>query len=276
MLYAVLVEGLGPLGSVFTRDDFRDNEVQDTDGDGLLEFVDAWGEPLQFYRWPIFYYGQGLPAPTSFPSGSQRGYLPYLTLQDPRDKDPLDPNQQLIAPAWWSSGYNSTSGPFGGTAPLSGGAILFQQMFHSLTDPAVGNLGAINQPNAMLWDRGVTFYQRRAFYYRPLILSAGPDKTPGVMRLDAEFFNNLESYATGASGANPFPNGFPSGTLANDLLGLMLENQAASASPNRSSNVYYTIKTTASDAAANAATVEAGNDDITNQNIQAPGGAIVQ
>ncbi|HEY2155056.1 MAG TPA: type II secretion system protein, partial [Isosphaeraceae bacterium] len=44
-LYAMLVEGGGPLGSVFNRDDFTNREVQDTDGDGLPEFVDAWGQP---------------------------------------------------------------------------------------------------------------------------------------------------------------------------------------------------------------------------------------
>ena len=56
MLYALLVEGHGPLGSVFSRDDFTDKEVQDTDSDGLPEFVDAWGQPLQFYRWPLLYH----------------------------------------------------------------------------------------------------------------------------------------------------------------------------------------------------------------------------
>ena len=56
MLYALLVEGAGPLGSVFNRDDFTDKEVKDTDGDGLPEFVDAWGQPLQFFRWPILYH----------------------------------------------------------------------------------------------------------------------------------------------------------------------------------------------------------------------------
>ena len=56
MLYAILVEGAGPLGSVFNRDDFTDREVQDTDGDGLPEFVDAWGQPLQFFRWPLLYH----------------------------------------------------------------------------------------------------------------------------------------------------------------------------------------------------------------------------
>ncbi len=55
-LYAILVEGVGPLGSVFSRDDFTDKEVKDTDGDGLPEFVDAWGQPLQFFRWPLLYH----------------------------------------------------------------------------------------------------------------------------------------------------------------------------------------------------------------------------
>ena len=56
MLYALLVEGRGPLGSVFSPDDFTTKEVQDTDGDGLPEFVDAWGQPLQFFRWPLLYH----------------------------------------------------------------------------------------------------------------------------------------------------------------------------------------------------------------------------
>lgn len=38
-----------PLTSV---DDFSTNEVADTDNDGLPEFVDGWGNPLRFYRWP--------------------------------------------------------------------------------------------------------------------------------------------------------------------------------------------------------------------------------
>jgi len=33
-------------------DFFNSNEVRDTDNDGLLEFVDAWGNPLRYYRWP--------------------------------------------------------------------------------------------------------------------------------------------------------------------------------------------------------------------------------
>lgn len=52
MLYLILtagdVLGVPPVGS----DEFSSSEVRDTDGDGLLEFVDGWGRPLRFYRWP--------------------------------------------------------------------------------------------------------------------------------------------------------------------------------------------------------------------------------
>lgn len=40
--------GVPPVG----ESEFGTNEVRDTDGDGLLEFVDGWGRPLRFYRWP--------------------------------------------------------------------------------------------------------------------------------------------------------------------------------------------------------------------------------
>ncbi len=40
--------GVAPVGS----DEFKTQEVADTDGDGLPEFVDGWGRPLRFYRWP--------------------------------------------------------------------------------------------------------------------------------------------------------------------------------------------------------------------------------
>ena len=39
---------------------FHGNEVADTDGDGLLEFVDAWGKPIQFLRWAPAFPGSDL------------------------------------------------------------------------------------------------------------------------------------------------------------------------------------------------------------------------
>lgn len=36
---------------------FRPSEVADTDNDGLLEFVDAWVQPIRWIRWPAGYPG---------------------------------------------------------------------------------------------------------------------------------------------------------------------------------------------------------------------------
>ncbi len=36
---------------------FRASEVGDPDGDGLLEFIDAWGRPISWIRWPAGYPG---------------------------------------------------------------------------------------------------------------------------------------------------------------------------------------------------------------------------
>ncbi len=51
-LYYILTNhetyGVAPVG----EDAFTASEVADTDGDGLNEFVDGWGKPLRFYRWP--------------------------------------------------------------------------------------------------------------------------------------------------------------------------------------------------------------------------------
>lgn len=48
MLTAADLFGVAPAG----QDEFSSTEVRDTDGDGLMEFVDAWERPLRFYRWP--------------------------------------------------------------------------------------------------------------------------------------------------------------------------------------------------------------------------------
>ena len=168
-LYAILVGGVGPLGSVFSPDDFSDREVKDTDGDGLPEFVDAWGQPLQFFRWPLLYHtdtqrGQVIDYwdYTQTPPVSQAIELfnpPYRSVFEAREQDPLDPNQQLMAPAWWSSSAGpppanpsspfATNGPpataLTGTAGLvggSGGVVAFEYFFHRLTEPFQNTGGA--------------------------------------------------------------------------------------------------------------------------------------
>ena len=99
-LYYVLTKhetyGVPPVGV----DSFTASEVRDTDDDGLMEFVDGWGKPLRFYRWPtrvirpeagsidrtfasIFFDG--------LPPASAAGF----NEQDPLSVDPDDPQSRI-------------------------------------------------------------------------------------------------------------------------------------------------------------------------------------
>ena len=250
VLYAILVEGQGPLGSVFDRDDFTDREVQDTDGDGLPEFVDAWGEPLQFYRWPLFFHddlqrGYVPPDPVS-----GLPYGPYTTVFEPREQNPLDPNQTLMAFRWWlSANTGPVSAP--GSAPYGGGVYAFQTLFHSLVEPNGSSSGATKAP--YFWDRSGN--ARRAFYSKFLIVSSGLDRELGIARLDT--FGITPS--TSASTFLPY---------------LMRESEARQTDLN--ADTIYFLPTTPNwvNATTGNTLFQAGVDDISNHNIQAPGGVV--
>ena len=161
MLYALLVEGQGPLGAAFSRDEFTDREIQDTDNDGLLEFVDAYGEPLQFYRWPMWYT-----------SDNQRGWAEYPS--DPwvqRDRDTSDPSNSLVSLDWWNDNVGNGNDRLGLGRSIE--AQVFEYFFHPLTE------ACSFQSNTSYWDRTGSF-RRRAFRYTPLVISGGPDLRVGI------------------------------------------------------------------------------------------------
>ena len=277
MLYALLVEGQGALGSLFTRDSFTDREVKDTDGDGLPEFIDAWGEPLQFFRWPIYYIdsdlspvdpiiGAGLNNPSLF----QRGFLPYASgAFDLRQQNPLDPSQLLVGPAWWGNLVNSL-GFYGGTANsigCSSSAMEFQFQFFSLTDP---NFAA--GAGTAAWDRsGQT--ARRAYFSKFLIISSGPDKTLGIdLRLPAGMFDatHLNLITNQAAQASIFQDGTNAPTTilnrsVTPLFESIVNLPSSGYSINLSSPLYVpdsSIFWTAS------------VDDISNHNLSGPGSGV--
>ncbi len=269
MLYALLVEGLSPLGSVFTADDFTAREVGDTDGDGLLEFIDAWGEPLQFYRWPV-YYGSSGNVPVVSASDSQKGSVPYTGFAETRQIDPLDTNQYLVAPGWWSSTANpslttpavsSFSAPgSGSTNQCSQGAMAFMHYFHTLVDPYPGSTTGTS------WDRGGGF-SRRSYYTRFLVLSGGPDHEPGVAQL-AKDYDGLGNVST----AHIYT--FPDSTLSvegNTMVLNYIESQASQADPlNRSGSFLEIPASSGNSAVSTFLTLDASTDDISNHNLSAP------
>jgi hypothetical protein len=272
MLYALLVEGQGPLGSIFNRDDFTDKEVQDTDGDGLPEFVDAWGQPLQFFRWPLFYHSDTqrgqvtLSDPNTGAPTLQPPYIgpqpngPYGGPYDAREQDPLDPNQQLVAPAWWSSGGNlaNPNSPFvqllaqppylenASAVGASGGVIAFENFLHRLTEPLT-----LTATPTWYWDRSAS--ARRAFFTKPLIISAGPDKLPGVYIYPETQLPNVQQLIFVENNAMTFINEFTLGASYTIPVGtaIVTDNYSYSASQLTSS---YALQ-------------QAGQDDISNHNV---------
>jgi len=53
LLYLIVANST--YGGASALEDFRPSEVGDPDDDGLLEFIDAWGNPIQWIRWPSGY-----------------------------------------------------------------------------------------------------------------------------------------------------------------------------------------------------------------------------
>ena len=75
-------------------ENFRENEIGDIDGDGLREFHDAWGRPIQFLRWPCgFVDYQNLVAHNRGTDPAGRSGGPTFDWGSPSDRqsgNPLD------------------------------------------------------------------------------------------------------------------------------------------------------------------------------------------
>ena len=117
---------------------FHGSEVADTDGDGLMEFVDAWGKPIQFLRWAPAFPGGGGGGGLQQDMLKLAGYVPEISGEANAD--------------WWRSSYR-TGNP----------SELRQAMQEARNSPVGAPDPFDGRQNAIGW-----------FLY-PLIYSAGPD-----------------------------------------------------------------------------------------------------
>lgn len=274
-LYAFLIEGFGPLGSVFSREDFTNKQVMDTDNDGLPEFVDAWGEPLQFYRWPTHFhsgydFGATYVTAVEPSSGVQKGAGSYADAIEPRQQSQLDANNSLVAPAWWSAAFNNTTaGTYETPSPR---AALVMAYFTSLIDPNAAPGGTVTLPPStagVLWDRS-GLSPRRAYFARPLIASSGPDRQLGIAQIGFNYGNYSLPDGIAQVPSTPVP--------LNSANLILIENTASSISPYRTATApYFPVDTNTPGAPeVGAAMTDAaggwGLDDITSQTLQRSAG----
>jgi prepilin-type N-terminal cleavage/methylation domain-containing protein len=145
LLTSANVVGYSPLG----QDSFASSEFGDTDRNGFPEFIDAWGQPLRFYRWPTRLVRGGAYSPgTTFTATQQARYLipslPTLPIELSKDVD----DSYGMMKKFFTNAANAT-------AFEQGGAMM---------QPLLG-MGA--------------FHTAETFSL-PLVVSAGPDGILGL------------------------------------------------------------------------------------------------
>ena len=161
---------------------------RDTDGDGLPEFVDAWGQPLQFFRWPLLYHsdiqrGQAFvsTAPQTWSlippyagaagrSASRTRWIPTSSSWRPRGGRRRATGDSRLTGLSVHGPPGARSSPGANVSPA---AQFFGTFFHTASRTAAAfrrwrGLGPVG-----------TSY-RRAFFTKFLVLSGGQDQVPGV------------------------------------------------------------------------------------------------
>jgi hypothetical protein len=196
LLYFALILSGSYGSSAVDADRFTRDEVVDTDGDGLPEFVDSWGQPLRFYRWPTRLMDTDPPVPFS----------PVLD-------NPNDATDVLVVSGSTTIGRREVTTlerqvadimmkglpPAPSVLPSS---ALPRDLLLTDPDDPVGRLysemerlnGANGMPNFGL-EFNEANYHTPETYHAPLIVSAGPDEDLGLFEpTDTANQGNLARY----------------------------------------------------------------------------------
>ncbi len=121
-LYLIMTSGLGSDGGAV----FSERDSGDVDGDGMPEFVDAWGRPIEWIRWPAGFISDLQPGVENLTDKRiDRGHLsnpnPFdVTRLDPKPNlfDPFRPRGYQLFPLIFSAGPDAELGVvFGFTDP---------------------------------------------------------------------------------------------------------------------------------------------------------------
>ena len=221
LLYYMLVAAGNFGSSSVDADQFSQVEIRDLDDDGLPEFVDAWDQPLRFYRWPTRLIDPT--APSVFAPD-------FATIDDVTEVDLVPDGSEAdglreILP--WERLHASLLMRGLPPTPIAIGGIAQQRdmllvdpddpvglLYSFIEDPSYKNLGidltqVLNEAS----------YHTIDTYHVPLIVSAGPDEAlglrePNEFNAAAGIYGNLAQYA----GTNALPgNQQPSAAVVDQL-----------------------------------------------------------
>lgn len=158
-----------------TIDDIPTRFIKDTDGDEMLEIVDAWERPVRFYRWPTDLLAYYIELEKSIPQE-------WLRVSN------IDSDATLLEDVW----YSDTTFDFGSTDLNGRGG--FENITNSLTSG--GTTVSIPSPRARYFRLHAAYADttdpssgpgdptiagnKRSYPILPVIVSAGPDGEFGM------------------------------------------------------------------------------------------------
>jgi len=207
-LYLILTQA-----SVFDTDplpaaDLRGLELADTDGDGLMEIVDAWGQPLRYYRWPTrlfrpaissgnvgtpnWYNIEPAPAPTPasllvttatrgpIPQWTSGSYSVGQTIQPATIVQNGVPNVMMYQCTVAGASGTSEPNPWGTSAgsTTGDGGVTWQAVLDPLAVDGDDPNGLVS--SNFVNETGPQYYHTWATYHIPLIVSCGTDGLLGL------------------------------------------------------------------------------------------------
>lgn len=112
-LYAIVAHSTSGGGSAL--ESFGPSEIGDVDGDGFPEFIDAWGTPISWIRWPAAYDSE---LNISYRETSPDAFDPFRTSQEWVEVDPLFQKPWTVVPLIVSAGPDRQLGiDLNGIAP---------------------------------------------------------------------------------------------------------------------------------------------------------------
>ncbi len=201
-LYMIVMSAIAEEGDA--REVFKPDDVKDVDGDGFPEFVDAWGRPIQFLRWPAgFQFSELQIAATGQASGSMSitvtgvglssaagSYLGGALIQGPIP--PLIPNQ----PSMFDTTKMARIGGYQYSPPSATITTL------TSPPPTFDNNSVVMYPDPFDPSGVYAASATPSFAIYPLIYSGGPDKCYGIMA-DSSSMSPLH-YANSPTNLNPF------------------------------------------------------------------------
>lgn len=157
---------------------FNATEVGDTDNDGMPEFLDAWGNAIEFLRWAPGFSSDMQPAFSISPSDPAAGQYPKNLPKDPNNPTNFLSHFPVIYNPYKTlnpGGGGSTSSSNSGSNPYMYAMVNYHDGFDPLeVDPGPG----------------VFPVPERGYNLIPLIVSAGPDGTAGQLNFNT---NNTQT-----------------------------------------------------------------------------------